>query len=90
MKTFPGTVTITVSELISRGLLKENSFDIPEETAMKLISENLQRIPENSTKTSLQRNLMDLLLDELCSIAKGYGTSLAEYMTEEIRKKAEE
>lgn len=90
MKVFSGTVTISVLDLIRHGLMKEITIDIPEDTARKLISENLQRIPENYTKISLQLDLLDLLLDELCNIAKGYGVSLAEYLTEEIRKKAEE
>ena len=90
MKVFSGTVTISVLDLIRHGLLKEIKFDIPEDIARKLISENLQRIPENYTKISLRLDLLDLLMDELCNIAKGYGDGLAEYMTEEIRKKAEE
>ena len=90
MKSFTGYITISVRELIRRRALDEMFIDIPEDTARKLIFDNLRRIPEENTKQFLNTDLYEMLLDELGEIAKHYAKDLSEYMAEEIRKKAEE
>lgn len=89
MKSFTGYITISVRELIRRGALDEMFIDIPEDTARKLIFDNLQRIPEANTKQFLRTDLYEMLLDELGEIAKHYEKDLSEYLSEEIRKRAE-
>ena len=89
MKTFTGYITINVQDLIRRGSLNELYIDVPEDTARKLIFDNLRRIPEANTKQFLRTDLYEMLLDELGEIAKHYGKDLSEYLSEEIRKKAE-
>ena len=90
MKSFTGYITISVRELIRRRALDEMFIDIPEDTARKLIFDNLRRIPEENTKQFLKTDLYEMLLDELGEIAKHYAKDLSEYLAEEIRKKAEE